>query len=112
MLKPWDHTPPARKSPSMVLPLFGVLGLVFVGLAMLSPHETAEAHAARCSTSAAYAGLKNVDGDHLPAWYSRAQFDRLPNGYSTLPDGEGITVHDGCAFVTPTNLPADPSTAN
>ena len=73
--------------------LYGIAGLTFC-----APHAAASIE--HCRERAAYSHLKAIDPAKLGL--------KLAEGWSRLPDGEGVYVDQGCAFVQP----VDQSTAN
>lgn len=90
--------------------ILGVLGLLY----SMSPTETVAQARARCESQAALSydkdhpiGLKPLFPDDPAVRRARLDLSRLPNGYSTLPDGEGVLVTNGCAFVEQTGIATD-----
>jgi hypothetical protein len=82
----------------------------------MSPNETTTEARARCATQAALSfdkdhplGLKPLFPDDPAVRRAGLDLSRLPSGYSTLPDGDGVFVMDGCAFVEPSGVVRDAS---
>jgi len=106
MSNPANDPKPVALSRKGFRALLGYCALSALAAGMLAwcaagDHTETQAEAlARCQRTAAMGGhLAAIDADHLPAWFSRDQLAALPEGYSRLPNGEGVIVSRGCAFV-------------